>query len=198
MARKTKTSLQKVGSSAKKALADTGKSIAENPKSTLYIGLGIAAVFALYYGGKWFNDAFSGSGIDDTIDTTVKPDMGKTTISRATARNYASQLLEAMNWKGWMLLPYPHFGDGTDNDVLKSIFNNINADDFKLIYQEFGTKDYNGYSSPPKNVGGGIQDSLGISKKRDLVFWLRSELDFLDFSLKRKVADLVTQAGFAF
>ncbi len=198
---KGKTATRKIVDTVRKTATKAGASVVKNPISLLYVGGGILAVIAAYKLAKWAKDAsdtVSGDNIDNTIPVRVIPDTSRTTITRNEARNFASQLLTAFNWKGFMLLPYPHYGEGTDNNVVKSIFDRINSEDFKVMYQEFDTKDYNGYSSPPSNIGGGIQDALGISEKRDLVYWLRSELDFFDFSLKKRVKEIVEGAGFIF
>ena len=179
-------------------MESTAKKAARNPLPTLYVVGGILGAFAVFKILQAANNAFSGSDIDDKVDFKLKIDPAKLSISKEQAKIFADQLLVAMNWEG--LRPWPLFtvGPGTDNKVIKEVFGQINPEDFKLIYQAFGTKDYNGFGSPPKNVGGGVQDAIGISKKRDLVYWLRSELDFFDFSLKGKVGETVRQAGFIF
>ena len=200
MAQKS-TTVEKVRKGAQKTAETVGGTIAKNPQGTLYVVLGLVGAFSAYRLFKWAKstgDRLSGDGIDNHIPINVVPDASKTTISRSTAKNYASQLLTAMNHRFFTLLPFPHYAEGTDTDILKTIFDRINGEDFKLIYREFGLKDYNGVGSPEKDVSGGIQDTLGLSEPRDLVYWLREELDFFDFSLRKKVRNLVESAGLIF
>lgn len=194
----TKKALDKGKEVAKK----TGEFATNNPKSVLYIIGGAIAIYAIYKTAKGISKAsstISGEHIDNNIEVAneLSIDESKLSINETEAVQIAAALLEAMNWYGYV---FPiGFSHGTNTDVIKDVFERINAEDFKLIYLKFGKKDYNGVSSPNADVSGGIQDFIGLSEKRDLVYWLRSELNkTFDFIVFPKVKKIVEQAGFVF
>lgn len=108
-------------------------------------------------------------------------------INSIQANRYALQLLNAFNSKE------PFYG--TDEKVVEQIFKDLSSNDFKKIYKEFGQRDYNGYNSPPEGVFSGIDDY----EKRDLVYWLRSEIHpTYDKNLYKIVQKVVKSSGFKF
>lgn len=144
---------------------DTGKSILKNPKSAANIFIGIVGIFALYKIYKVINSGFAG---DPNIDNEVIGTGGSTdgaTISNQQAKNFAQQLLDAMNEKA------PIYG--TDEAAIEAVFARLKVgQDFIKVYNAFGKKDYNGNNSPPT----GFWSYLDSYEPRDLVYWLRSEL----------------------
>ncbi|UOB18587.1 hypothetical protein [Abyssalbus ytuae] len=194
---KVKKTVSKAAEATKEVAKKTGEYASKNPKTTLYIVGGtitIIALYGLFKGLKKTGDTLSGENIDENIEIDAPVNNSKTTISKQQAKQYASQLLIAFNWT----VPVFNY-QGTDTNVIKEIFKKINPEDFKLIYNEFGLKHYNGFGSPPENIAGGIQDLTGIAKKRDLVYWLKSELNsILDATTYKLVKNIVEQAGFVF
>ncbi|SHJ45383.1 hypothetical protein [Aquimarina spongiae] len=188
------TKSKKAVSTVKKGLATAGGSIVRNPMTTVYVIGGAIAVYLLYKTFKGINSAgeavgeFFNPDFDNSVDVGPINNSGAT-ISIEQARIFANQLLGAMNYQN------PFFGwHGTDEDTILEVFKRITPADFRLIYNVFGQKDYNGVGSPPDNVIGSIQ----ISSPRDLVFWLNSELSFTDGEVYRVVKKIVNDAGFAF
>lgn len=189
--RKARTAINNTGQAAKKGLEKTGGFIAGNPKTALYIGIGIVGAFALYKllrgvqkGSEIVGDVFN-PDIDNSIDVGVI-DASTAKISRQQAKVYARQLLDAMNHKA------PFWG--TDEKTILEIFKRITPGDFKLIFNEFGDKDYNGYNSPPS----GILANLDSYEPRNLVYWLNAELSSGDGEVYDRVKQIVNDAGFAF
>lgn len=172
LADKTKTGVKKVG-----------KGISDNPKTALYIGLG---ALALYVGYKIFtkvNTVFDGPQIDNDVSGTGGNTNGAT-ISDQQARNFAQQLLDAMNYKE------PFWG--TDEDTIERVFDALkNSQDFIKIYNIFGRKDYNGYNSPPE----GVWSYLDSFEPRDLVYWLQNELSEGDGAVYTKVKSRIDGTG---
>lgn len=203
---KIKKVAKKTGNVIKDGAKKTGEAVAANPQAFLYVIFGVAVIGGGYYllknVGSGIKDAantLGGADIQDKIDiNSLKIDSKKTSISNEVAKNYASQLLEAFNWQQFTFIGSGIIY-GTDNDVVQNIFERITPEDFKLIYLNFGRKHRNEFGSPPKNMGGGIQDFIGIAKERDLVYWLNEELSpTFDTSLRALVGNIVTRAGFSF
>lgn len=175
------------------ALEKTGGLAKKNPVDTMYIILGAAVLFGAYQlvknVGKASSRLLTGDpNIDDKVNTSGanNPVTSRLSITRDQARIYAQQLLEAMNAK------QPFYG--TDEATILAIFNKINPDDFKLIYQMFGDKDYNGNNSPPQ----GWWSVLDSYEPHNLVYWLKSEIGPRDGAVYTKVKSIVEQAGWAF
>lgn len=171
-------------------VASVGKKVKENPKTTLYVVLGAVVLYTGYRVFSAINKA-----TDTTVDDTVNGTGGSTagaTITDQQAINYAQQLLDAMNWgrDTWIL-------SGTDDDAILAIFQKLkNGADFNKIYKAFGEKDYDGYESPPD---GGIWNWTTQYTKRNLVYWLKSELeDSKGDEVYNVVKARVESAGFIF
>ncbi len=196
---KTPAIVKKSKETARKA----GKAVVNNPKKSIYVGLGIVVLVGGYLVIRGFSsgvkkgvNTITGENLDLNIDTNIKPNPSKTTISREQARIFASQLLKAFNYRKqvWLTPVY-----GTDDDVVEEIFKKITPEDFKLIYNEFGTKDYVVHGSPQEGIAGGILDFTGLSRKLDLVEWLKEEINSVtDRTLYNLIKSVVNQAGFAF
>jgi len=178
---KGKAMVEKAKNTAKK----TGEYIENNPKQTLYVVLGIVGVVLGYKiyksASKGVDKVFNG---DTNIDNEVNDVGGKTsnaTISNQAANNYAQQLLDAMNVKR------PIYG--TDTNTIDLVFDKLkNGDDYMKVYLAFGKKDYNGYNSPPE----GFWSNFDSYEKRDLNYWLKSELSsFFEPSVYKKVKQRV-------
>lgn len=167
----------------------------QNPSAFLYPAAAVLGAFLVYKIYKSATSFVKGdTNIDDEIDgVSVNVDNSlKATISKQTAINYASQLLDAMN------VMQPVYG--TDEDTISDVFDNLkNAADFMLVFDAFGKKDYNGNNSPPT----GIWSNLDSYKKQNLVHWLKSELSkssfiFFENELYEKVKKIINKAGFTF
>ena len=163
------SALQKTSSFTKKA----GKSIVSNPITALNIIIGLAGVLALYKIYKFINTGFEG---DPHIDNEVIGTGGNTdgaTISNQQAKNFAQQLLDAMNVK------QPFWG--TDEETIEAVFSQLTVGaDFIKVYEAFGKKDYNGNNSPPT----GVWSSFDSYEPKDLVYWLKSEISTADKAYK--------------
>ena len=120
-----------------------------------------------------------------TIDLPV--DIQNTTISKTQSQQFAQQLLDASNQMEPLY--------GTDEQTIKKVFLKLKtAEDFKLVYQAFGFKNYNGWNSPPV----GIFRYLDSYQPRDLVYWLKSEIKPSDGEVYKIVKARVESAGWAF
>lgn len=191
----TRKRVSNAANKAKSAARSTGKAMASNPKTTLYVGLGIGALALGYFmitrTKKTVDRIFEGDkNIDNNVVTGadhLAVNTSNVTIDRSQAKIYAQQLLDAMNHKAPLY--------GTDEATISAVFDRITSDDFKLIYEAFGEKDYNGNNSPPE----GFWSNLDSYEKRNLVYWLNAEISaWTDPVLYRKIKAIVEPAGFAF
>lgn len=164
------------------ATSKTGEFIVTNKKPLLYIGGAIAvtilavAVVRRLKGKIEGRDISKGKFVEQDIDLT------KTTISVQTAKNYAEILFEAFNYD-W----------GTDKSQVESVFSRIKPEDFKLVYNAYGKRDYGtltGLSPTWAERAGGLYRSL------DLVQWINEELEIGDSALREKIRKVVEPAGF--
>jgi hypothetical protein len=171
-------------------LQDLGKKIKENPKPAIYTVLGFVVLYGGYRLFKTIKDA-TDTSVDDEIVGTGGTTAGAT-ISNQQALNYAQQLLDAMNYgrDSW-------FMSGTDDAKVLSVFKLLqNSADFIKVYNAFGIKDYDGYESPPDK---GIWNWATTYEKRNLVYWLQSELeDSEGDEVYAIVKNRVESAGFVF
>ena len=172
-----------------KGLKGTSEFIKNNPKPLLIVGGAIAAVVigvvltksisggisSLFKRKKVTGGTFSKQPVDQT----------RTTISDQTAKNYAENMYQAFNYD-W----------GTDNTILNAIFSKINSEDFKQIYNAFGTRTYNQLAGGTPNGDWWNLTTYGIYDDLDLVAWLNTELDNFDTALKKKARPIVEGAGF--
>jgi len=161
------------------------KRAVENPKNTVYLVGGLLALFLGYKIYKTFNP-----NINDTVENVGNGSIKNATISKEIAANYAQQLLDAMNLNRNSILL-----SGTDEKVISNVFDKIkNSDDFRLIFKAFGNKHYNGQNSPVEGL-----EVLQSYQLRNLVYWLRNELNsFWDYSVYKKVKNVIEKAGFVF
>ncbi len=188
---KAKQVTQKAAKAAKKGVDAGGDFVTSNPKTALYIVGGVVLVYLGYQVMKNLKKGSETVGnildpdIDNSVDVGNLPtDGAKITVQQAKV--FAQQLLDAMNHGS------PFWG--TDEKTILNVFNKLSPADFKLVYNVFGKKDYNGYNSPPR----GILANLDRYEKRDLVYWLNSELSPNDGEVYRKVKQTLNDAGFAF
>jgi hypothetical protein len=134
---------------------------------TIFIGILGYAAYRKFTGNK-----------DEQPNVNLGINQSLLSISNQQAEIYASQLYDSME------------AYGTEEPTIEAIFNVINPEDFKLIYNKFGTVKYD-------DIVGIIEPLLGLAPKRDLVYILRSELSFFNPIVQKKVKTIVTQAGFA-
>ena len=172
---------------------DKASKLAVNPITYKVLAGGIVAylLYKVVSGvGKKISDSITGENINDSVGNTGGS-TSKATISKQEANNYAQQLLDAMNVdrNSW-------FFAGTDEDSISRVFDKIkNSDDFIMIYNSFGKKDYNGYNSPLEDSWTNWIDSYS---KRDLVYWLKEELSESDGEVYTKVKRIINGSGFTF
>ncbi|MCG8776458.1 hypothetical protein [Tenacibaculum finnmarkense] len=183
-----KTTTKKIS----KNLKSTNDFVSENKKQLLYVGGSILLLYTIYkVSSSFFSGAKNGisNALDDKIENVVsqvKINPKETTISLDNAKIYAQQLLNACN-NG------PFYG--TDEELIRKVFKKIKTgDDFKLVFNAFGEKNYNGYNSPPT----GISRHLDNYAPRNLVYWLRAELSARDGAVYNEVKERIESVGIAF
>lgn len=192
---KSESAVKKAKEAAKKSV----KKVQDNPITAIKIvGVGLA----FYLGYKLFkgvsnatsnilNPDVPNNSIDIVFDDN---DITTNTITPFQANQYALQLIDAINHTTW-------FGtSATDEDTIEAIFDKINSDDFKLIYNAFGKRPYDEFEG--RVIGDGIVGALTntfFGEEKDLVYILKVELSSLwDKTIYNKVKSIVTSAGFAF
>jgi len=182
----TKENLKRKAKEALENATKKAENLAVNPM-TYKIGGSLIVGYFLYKGITKVGSTITGEPIDNQVNGTGGSSVGAT-ISTTEANNYAQQLLDAFNSM------YPMYG--TDDETVAAVFNKFkNEKDFIKVFNAFGTKDYNGYNSPPT----GVWQYLDSYDKRDLVYWLKSELeDSKDEPVYALVKTVVNAAGFAF
>jgi hypothetical protein len=193
MSQNIKDKANKVANKAKQTASKMGKTVVENPKTTGYVVAGVIALILGYSVYKGIKNKIN-PDIDDDVDGVgglPDPNQTTATITQTQAINYASQLLEAMNYmrNSW-------FFGGTDEDTINQVFDQLNSgNDFVLVFHAFGEKEYNGFNSPVE--GSEWLDSS--YEKKDLVYWLKSELSYaFEPTIFNKVKQRVESAGFVF
>ncbi len=123
----------------------------------------------------------------EQVNIDLPIDLKKTTISKTQSQQFAQQLLDASNHMA------PFYG--TDEQTIKQVFLQLKTgEDFKLVYEAFGNKNYNGWNSPPV----GIFRHLDNYQPRDLVYWLKSELEPSDGEVYTIVKSRIESAGWTF
>jgi hypothetical protein len=171
-----------------KSLAKTGDFIGNNKKPLLYVGGAIAVVIIGYAIVKRVKGAIKGEEAKGGKYNKQNVDRSKTSISEETASNYAEQLFRAFNYT----IGTPPLGVfGTDKSVIDSVFSRINPEDFKMVYNAFGTRSYSTVGSPSN-----IDKFFNNFDNLDLISWLNEELGFGDSALKEKIRKVVEPAGF--
>jgi hypothetical protein len=164
------------------ATSKTGEFIATNKKPLLYIGGAIAVTILAVTVVRRLKGKIEGKDISKGKFVEQDIDLTKTTISVQTAKNYAEILFEAFNYD-W----------GTDKSQVESVFSRIKPEDFKLIYNAYGKRDYGtltGLSPTWAERAGGLYRSL------DLVQWINEELEIGDSALREKIRKVAEPAGF--
>lgn len=146
----------------KSALSSTGKSIANNPQTALYIGVGIVAVLALYSISKvaikvgdvnFGNNPTDGGGNPNPNSPTTRP--YGATITKNQAQTIAAGLHQAM------VVWY-----GTDHKKIYELLSGKNAKDYAMISEAFGQPRYD-------DMG----DAWWPFPKKNLTYWIHSELN---------------------
>jgi hypothetical protein len=152
-----------IATKAKNTLSNTGKSIANNPKTSLYIGVGIVAILGVYFlydslsGLVSKNDPNAGGGNINPNNPGSVP-IGAT-ITKAQAEYGASELLAAMDSVGQL--------STTEFNRVKNVFRNRNAVDVALLSEAFGM--------PRRNPVTGEEAPWGLGEKLNLLQWLSIE-----------------------
>lgn len=178
---------------AKKGVVDSGNFIADNKKSLLYLSgaivLGVVG-YKIYKGfssgvSNVIEDVFAEKSEKVTIDTVI--DKGNVTITKEQSQQFAQSLLDACNEM------FPFYG--TDEEAIKRVFLKLRSgDDYKMVFDAFGMKNYNGYNSPPTGWGRHIDNYA----PKDLNYWLRSELSESDGEVYNIVKSRIESAGHSF
>ena len=110
-------------------------------------------------------------------------------ITKVKTVELSNRLVDAFNYQVGGAL----FG-GTDKETIEAVFNEFNENnDYKKVYKEFGLKLYNGSGTANDN-----STIAGLYDKLDLTGWLRSELDFFDFTLNALVKEKVNNSGLTY
>ena len=186
--KKKNTSGKVAKTRTKKTLKNTAGFIESNKKELLILAGVVVAGVVGYSIVSSMRNSLDGAlePLNETVDVDVIIDTSKVTITKEQSQQFAKTLLDACNYA------YPFYG--TDEEAIKDVFLKLKtADDFKLVYEAFGMKNYNGYNSPPSS----FLRHLDSYAPRDLVYWLRSELSSSDVAYKI-VKQRVESAGFVF
>jgi hypothetical protein len=185
-----KDKVKEIKKKATNKLKEVGNAAQENPKAVINVVGGLlllgGALYLLTKIKKTADGLFDGDqDIADQIDLNL--DVQNATLTNQQAQNLASQLLDAMNAK------QPFWG--TDEKTVEAVFDLMkNGNDFKIVAQKFGLKDYNGYNSPPL----GWFSNLDSYEERNLLYWLAREINPSDGVVYQKVKNRIESAGFAF
>ncbi len=159
---KSKSTITKIKNTAKKTAKKTGETVANNPKTALYVGLGIVTVFAAVKAYRIFFP--KGKQLDDIggNDLSFPP----ASISQVQAKIIAERLYNAM------LVSFDL--DGTDVDEIFDALTGLTVNDFKKVYEAFGLRQYSIF-------WGNVGDPF-FSDKHDLIVWLTNELSTNDIN----------------
>ncbi|WP_299833774.1 hypothetical protein [uncultured Tenacibaculum sp.] len=159
--------------------------IVEYKTPILIIGGAVLGFYFIKKAREGIASAFDEKSEQVQIDLPI--DIKKTTITKTQSKQFAQQLLDASNHMAPLY--------GTDEATIKEVFLQLKtAEDFKLVYEAFGNKNYNGWNSPPV----GIFRHLDNYQPRDLVYWLKSELEPSDGEVYDIVKARVESAGWTF
>jgi hypothetical protein len=166
-------------------IANTGKIIKDNRVPILWIGGATVATVLVWAVVKKWKSNIEGESIEKGRFNVQEIDFSRTTISQATANNYAEILFEAFNYS-W----------GTDKSVIEMVFKKIKPEDFKMIYNAFGKRSYSTLNDGSPSEISLLPDTWLGNSKVDLITWIDNELDFIDGSLKALIRKVVEPAGF--
>lgn len=173
-----KVNYDKIG----KGLSSVGTFIGNNKKPLLYVGGAIAVVVVGVAVVKRIKGKIEGVDISKGKFINQDVDFTKTTISPQTAKNYAEILFEAFNYD-W----------GTDKSQVDNVFSKIRPEDFKLIYNAYGKRDYGTFTGLSPTWG---ERAIGAYRSLDLIQWINEELEIGDSALREKIRKVVELAGF--
>ena len=158
-----------------KTATNVGDKITSNPKTAIYVAIALGIVYAVFK----VKSALSPTDINITDPPNVTVQESNTTITQEQASTFAQQLLNAMD--RW----------GTDENTIYTIFSKLaTADDFKMIYKAFGSFYYDGVGIPTF--------VFGNETKRDLVYWLKSELSKINSPTYKAVKTIIDKTNFIF
>ena len=116
----------------------------------------------------------------------IIPIAGEPTISQKDSELLADQLADSFS--GGFL------GIGTNDKLLESILDRLTPQDFALVHNSFGLREYDGYSV--NNDSSWFLPKT--SKKRSLIYILDKELQSYDVRIRRKVSSLYSKIGLNF
>lgn len=164
MAKKT-TTIAKIKDTAKNTLSNTGKAIAGNPKTSLYVGVGVVAVLGIYLLYDSLKKITDGVGGDpDAGGGNV--DQGNAgnipfgaTITRAQAATGAAEILSAVDSVGQL--------STSEFDRVKNVLRHRNATDFAMYSEQFGT--------PSRSPFTGEESPWFLGEALNLSQWLSVE-----------------------
>lgn len=166
---KVKDASKKAGKKASNAFAKASKKAIDNPVDTAKI-IGIIALIGVAYVvvrkfSKNLTENFELTSDENPLETQVDINPANLTLTQQEANNIAHNLLQAMT------------DAGTDEEAIGVAFSRMKSgDDFKLVFEAFGTQKYSGFGLPSS----GVPEILVGGKKQDLIFWLKSELSTSD------------------
>lgn len=183
---KVKKTASKVAKSAASAAKKTGQVIVKNPQTTLYVVLGIAAVYVgykLYKTVKSATDGITddpnagGGNVDDLNNPGGIP-IGAT-ISLTAAQILAADILSAVDSAGGL--------NENEYKVVENALRNKNAYDYQLISAAFGT--------PRRSPITGEESVWYLfGEKLNLTQWLTIELNLEQKTRLHKAAPLIWPA----
>jgi hypothetical protein len=149
---KVKKTATAVAKKAKTVAKNTGEYASKNPKTVLYIGLGLVTIFA---GFKIYRTFFPPDPEAEAPDKDENyPD---STMTSAQAKIIANRLYSAMNQSG------------TDEAEVFDALRGLTVNYFIKVFDEFGLRRY--------SVQFGNSGLPFIDDHVDLNFWLTSELN---------------------
>jgi hypothetical protein len=150
---------------AKNALSNTGKAIVSNPNTSLYLGVGVLALVAVYFSynslqkvrDAILDDPDSGGGKID-IKNPSNILLGAT-ITRAQAQTGAARILSAIDSVGQLTT--------SEFEEVKRVLRNRNAIDYFMISEAFGT--------PKRSPVTGEESFWLLGERLNLSQWLSIE-----------------------
>ncbi len=150
---------------AKNALSNTGKAIFSNPKTSLYVGVGVLALVTVYFSYNSLqkvraaisdNPNYGGGEID--IKNPSNMPLGAT-ITKAQAQTGAARILSAIDSSGQL--------STSEFEEVKRVLRNRNAKDYFMISEAFGT--------PKRSPITGEESFWFLGEQLNLSQWLSIE-----------------------
>ncbi|MGE5944603.1 MAG: hypothetical protein ACM31G_09715 [Flavobacteriales bacterium] len=159
MATKTATIAKKAATEVKDAAEKTGKYVSNNPKTALYIVLGVIGVVVVYKVVKGIGNFDLTETHKADLDEDINYSQSK--LNDAQALGIAEQLYAIMSTVGK--------SNTKEKEAILAALKGLNVNDFIKVVDAFGSRQY---SLTWGNVG-----DPWTSDKHHLLTWLGNELD---------------------